>query len=577
MSLQGSLRNAVGSVPRKIARDAADRYLANAVDSQLAQQRTLRRVVALNAGSDLSRDLRLDELRTVDELKSRPVSSFDAFQPYVRRVLQGELGAMLGPKNQLLMFSQSSGTTADSKFIPVTKPFITDYRAGWQIWGIRALDSYPAISLGSILQLSSDHDRFRSEGGIPCGNISGLVAKLQNPLVRTMYCVPRIVAKIRDPELKTYVTLRLALADSNVRLVATANPSTLIQLAKAADRNAERLIRDIYDGTCWGAAALPSAVGRRLAWRMSRPDTARARKLEAIFRATDGLAPKYIWPQLQLVGVWTGGCAGMYLPELRELYGPLPIRDHGLHASEGRMTIPLDDNRSDGLLDVGSHVFEFIPEREYESEQPTTLQPHELEVGQDYYILLTTASGLTRYDICDVVRCTGFLGTTPLLEFRHKGAHISNITGEKLTESQAVEAVGHASRRLGIDVGQFSIAPAWGDPPGYRLVLEGGTAVEKTLPIAVDTALQRLNTEYRDKRQSGRLTTLQAETLPPGTWRRFARRRQDDTGASVEQYKHPFLSPDFRFIERIRASAAGALAIDPEFPRPHVGPAEVSA
>src|SRR5690606_8640302 len=99
-------------------------------------------------------------------------------------------------------------------------------------------------------------------------------------------------------------------------------------------------------------------------------------------------------------------------------------RDHGLHASEGRMTIPLQDGTPDGLLDIESHFFEFIPESEAASSQPTVLQAHELVPGESYFILLTTASGLYRYDIRDVVQCTGYLHTTPLLRFLHKGAHI---------------------------------------------------------------------------------------------------------------------------------------------------------
>ncbi|HYW80779.1 MAG TPA: hypothetical protein VE890_14455 [Thermoguttaceae bacterium] len=38
-------------------------------------------------------------------------------------------------------------------------------------------------------------------------------------------------------------------------------------------------------------------------------------------------------------------------------------RSHGLSASEGRMTTPLEDGTSAGLLDFLAHYFEFIPER----------------------------------------------------------------------------------------------------------------------------------------------------------------------------------------------------------------------
>ena len=99
---------------------------------------------------------------------------------------------------------------------------------------------------------------------------------------------------------------------------------------------------------------------------------------------------------MKLLAIWTGGSAGAYLPKIRSLFGEVSIRDHGLHASEGRMTIPLEGGTSEGVLDVISHFFEFIPENQAEAEAPETLLAHELTQGENYYILMTTVSGLYR-------------------------------------------------------------------------------------------------------------------------------------------------------------------------------------
>ena len=52
------------------------------------------------------------------------------------------------------------------------------------------------------------------------------------------------------------------------------------------------------------------------------------------------------------------------------------------------MTIPLADGTPSGVLDVTTHYFEFIPEEEGDSPQPTVLAAHELQEGRTYYILL---------------------------------------------------------------------------------------------------------------------------------------------------------------------------------------------
>ena len=204
-----------------------------------------------------------------------------------------------------------------------------------------------------------------------------------------------------------------------------------------------------------------------------------------------------------------GGSAGTFVPEVRELYGNCAFRDHGLSASEGRMTIPMQDESNLGLLDYRTNYFEFIPEAEYDREDPTVLEAHELQEGESYYILLTTSSGLFRYDIRDVVRCGGFIGEMPLLEFLHKGAHCSNVTGEKLTESQVAKAVGDAFQQIGRPLENVMLVPEIGNPTGYRLLLEPHlSSVGAALAEAVDQSLARLNCEYENRLETQRLVPL---------------------------------------------------------------------
>jgi len=62
------------------------------------------------------------------------------------------------------------------------------------------------------------------------------------------------------------------------------------------------------------------------------------------------------------------------------------VRDVGLIASEGRMTIPMSDNTPSGVLDITTHYFEFIPEEEADKPNPTVLAAHEVQPGKNYFI-----------------------------------------------------------------------------------------------------------------------------------------------------------------------------------------------
>lgn len=522
------------------------------------QHKVLRRLLRLNSGSQFSRDFGLSPGMSLEEFRRRiPVSGYELIRPYVDRVRNGEHSALLGRRNRLVMFAVTSGTTSESKLIPITRRFVRDYRRGWQAWGIGIYQKYPAVQQLNIIQISSSHRRFFSPDGTPCGNISGLVAAMQKRIVRSMYSVPAAVAEIQHPESRRYCVLRFAAADRFVGILITANPGTILQMADELRQHAGDLIRDIADGGIKGATL--SGDETRSLSRFLKPNRERARQLEEIMAAQGALVPSAVWPFMKTLGVWRGGSAAAYIPRVQQCFPSVMIRDHGLHASEGRMTLPLDDQTSAGLLEVQTHFFEFLPVAESESAAPVILEAHELQEGGDYYILLTTSSGLYRYNIQDVVRCVGFLGETPLLEFRHKGAHIASITGEKLAESHVVEAVQRSAADCGVYLKQFTLTPEWSDPPGYTLFVDPAESLEmrSTLPVrlasAVDQALQLLNLEYREKRETGRLRPVSCEPISVEQWRNFTRSRMARSGGSSEQYKHPCLLPDPEFQQLFRS------------------------
>jgi hypothetical protein len=246
---------------------------------------------------------------------------------------------------------------------------------------------------------------------------------------------------------------------------------------------------------------------------------------------------------------------GVFLPQLPDLYGEVAVRDHGLSASEGRMTIPLADGTPAGLLDFYHHYFEFIPVEEYGSPSPNVLEAHELERGRDYYILLTTSGGLYRYDIHDVVRCAGFRGEAPLLEFLNKGKNFSNLTGEKLSEYQVIRAVEKSFAECELPMDFFAVAPVMEGQPRYVLLIEPKSSGrrEQQLASRVQANLEKLNEEYAAKCASGRLLPVAVREVSAGTWHGM---RQAKTAArgNFEEYKHVYLIQDLEFADRLTAT-----------------------
>lgn len=506
------------------------------------QERALLDKIRRNADSDFGRDYRFDTIHSpADFARTIPVLRYEDHKPYIEQVKAGKVKAMFGGSQQVHMFAMSSGTTAEPKYIPVTDHFLNEYRAGWNAWGIKAILDHPGSILRRIVQVSSRMDESRTPSGIPCGAITGLMACTQKRLVRKYYVSPPCIAEIDEAAAKYYTIMRLGVP-ADVSFVCTASPATQLKLARTADEHREQLIRDVHDGTLWDALPVSGRVREILKPRML-PDRAAAKELETIVHRTGRLLPRDYW-NLGFLANWTGGTMGLYLPALPEYFGDVPVRDVGLLASEGRVSIPVDDGTPAGILDVTGSYFEFVPRDRIDDTNPPAMPCHRLDVGQEYFVLMTTSSGLYRYDLGDLVRVIGYAGQAPIIEFLNKGAHVSSLAGEKLTEHQVILAVERVAAQMAVPLTNCILAPHWDRPPHYVLHVprpDGIPLQTDRLAAVMETALQAVNVEYAGKRHSERLGPVRVNIVPSQFIADLDRQRADRFRRGNEQYKHQYL------------------------------------
>ena len=143
------------------------------------------------------------------------------------------------------MFAMTSGTTASRKFIPVTDQYLADYKRGLEHLGAQGL------SRSSRSPLEADRaDVGRLAGiphraGIPCGSRHRPDRGHANAASSAgSTACPAVVGKVKDPAAKNYLALRLSVP-RKVGMIIAANPSTLVNLARAGDQEKETLLRDM--------------------------------------------------------------------------------------------------------------------------------------------------------------------------------------------------------------------------------------------------------------------------------------------------------------------------------------------
>ncbi|MEE8170632.1 MAG: GH3 auxin-responsive promoter family protein, partial [Phycisphaerae bacterium] len=187
------------------ARHAYHRFVRAAHDAVAVQERQWRSHVRRHATSDFGRQNGFDRIASYDDFRrALPVADYRAFAPAIERMRRGEFRALLGPRQRVLMFALTSGTTAEPKYIPVTDEFLRAYRRGWNIWGHKTLLDHSDAYFRGIVQITSPMREHESEAGIPCGAITGILAATQLPIVRRYYIAPGIVADIHDSSAKHY-------------------------------------------------------------------------------------------------------------------------------------------------------------------------------------------------------------------------------------------------------------------------------------------------------------------------------------------------------------------------------------
>jgi GH3 auxin-responsive promoter len=522
------------------------------------QKRALMEKLSRCADTRFGRDHGFSDIRTVEDYRRRvPISQYEYIEPYIRDVSEGKIQALFPSSEEVLAFGCTSGTSGERKLNPVTRTWLREYRRSWEVWGIKAITDHSEVIGRRMLQLTGPANLGKTKSGLSMGMISAVAVRYQSRLIRSFYSTPLEVADLPDPLTKYYTILRLALTQQ-VGMIVAITPANLIRLAESGNEYRERLIRDIHDGTLRSDINVPPEFRQRIAREIGvkRPD--RARELERIIERTGALYPKDYWP-LSFVTCWLGGTIGYQARNLPKFYGNTPARDLGLVSTEGRHTTPLVDDRPDGVLAVDGNYYEFVPVEEMGRPDARVFECHELEPGHDYFLIMTTSSGLYRYDIGDVVRCVGFMGQAPLLEFLHKDDNCADLEGEKISGHQVAYAVETATRELGLKIDCFTAVPVRpeGEPPYYSLLLETqslvGPTVEKSFLEIVDRELVRQNVMYAGKRSDRYLQAPRLHRLHPGAWAEYVAREVLRRGTDDSQYKHPALVADPAWLERLAA------------------------
>lgn len=519
-----------GNGPYRLLRAGRRRLVeqarADLRDPAAAQARRLGAVLARTADTAFGRAHGLHRVHDLAGLQGAvPVRRHADLLPWLDRVEAGERGVLT--RDPVRMLVETSGTTGRPKRLPVTAPWAASFAAAQDLWLLGLVRAHEGVTRGRSLALVSAARHGRSAGGLAIGSNTGRILADQPWYIRLRDPVPAAVLDL-PAEQKLYATLRLSLTEP-VHVITTANPSTLLLLARRLPQWREPLSRDLREGTLrqGPAADLDPAVRRHLERRLRRA------------RPPAGdWTPAALWP-LSAVCCWVDGPAAYFASRLEQaLGGAVPIHPVGLTSSEGYFAVPLGPGWPGGALHVGGHVLEVM------DEAGRVRPAHLAEPGERLRLVVSTEAGLLRYDLEDLIEVVGRCEATPVVRFVGKAGRYLNRVGERISEDQVARAAADAARRGGHAPVGFTATATLAAVPWLRMGVEGlPPAALPGWARAFDEALQQQNVEYRARRLSGRMDPVRAESLPGGTYAAWRARRLR-AGAPDGQLKDPVIAVD---------------------------------
>jgi hypothetical protein len=437
----------------------------------------LRELLDKQADTAFGRAHDFGSIRSPEDFRAAmPPMDYEDHRSWIERAANKEEGVLAC--DRILGFEKTSGTSSQVKWIPISEGLQQEFARGLASWVSGWQQRRPEVFAGRAYWAISPPGMKPevTPGGLPVGMTSDAAyfpddvgERLANWLI-----IPELSGQAEAVFEETAVAL---LAAPDLSVISVWSPTFLLGIDAA--------LRQMRGDFSW----------------------------------------QELWPRLALVSCWADASSAPWISRLAERLGSIPIEAKGLLATEGITSVP---DAIDGSPRLASecHWHEFLDGDDRFTEIS------DLKLGHIYEVLITTGGGLFRYRSGDRVRVTGTgADGLPRLRFVGRAGSVYDLVGEKLSESQVLEAL------LAGGSPGFMVA----DPqrPGYVLWLEDplrAGAVERVL---------RQNPYFDQALALRQLGPLEVRHLP-GAWsvnltNSLARHR----GCRIGDVKLPILLTQF--------------------------------
>ena len=478
-----------------------DAWTKNPVD---AQREVLQDLVTSAQYTEFGRKYNFSKLFSLREFKQAiPIHEYEDLKPYIQRIMEGEQNILWN--TPIHWFAKSSGTTSDkSKYIPVSDESLEDchFKAAKDVLTLYYnFNPDSDLLTGKGLVIGGSHTVHQINEETHYGDLSAVL----------LHNSPFWAHWIRTPELS-------------------------IALMDEWETKIEKLAQNTIIENVTSISGVPT-------WTMVL--------FRRILEMTGKNSISEVWPHLELY-IHGGVSFVPYKEQFQKLIGKDIHYLEMYNASEGFFAAQ-DKPGEEGMLLFTDHgiFMEFMPIEEYGKPNPSTIGLHDVEIGKNYALVISTNGGLWRYLVGDTIRFTTLQPFRVVVSGRVK--HYINAFGEEVIVDNSDKAIAIASEKTGAVVNDYTAAPIYFSEEGngaheWLIEFEKEPADKQSFIVQLDAALQSINSDYEAKRYKNIALRLPVvHSLQKGVFANWLKTR----GKLGGQHKVPRLSNDRKYVEEI--------------------------
>lgn len=435
----------------------------------VAHQEAIMQYLLKNAGkTTFGQEHRFAEIRSYNEYKAAiPVRDYEAFSPYIDKIKEGQQNVLW--KGKPMYFAKTSGTTSGTKYIPISKDSIHNHidTAKNALLCYMVESGNTNFADGKMIFLSGSPVLERI-AGIPTGRLSGIVN----------HFVP---GYLRGNQLPSFETN--CIEDWETKL--------------------DKIVEETISKDMRLISGIPPWVQMYFDWLLEKSGKSSIKEL---------------FPNLQVI-VQGGVNFEPYKSKMMQSLGTHVDMLETFPASEGFFAFQDTLDQEGLLLNTNSGIFfEFVPAAEIFNDNPTRLTLKDVQVGENYALIINSNAGLWGYNIGDTVR---FVSTNPYrLVVSGRTKHFISAFGEHVIGEEVEYAMLQAAKEHNAHIIEFTVAPmvqATEGLPYHEWFVEFERVPDnmQAFSLSIDNHLRSKNSYYDDLVRGSILQPLKIRPMQP--------------------------------------------------------------